>query len=74
MERPLFHQSERSWALGLAQRAVRSLKSEGPRQALSRVFNRLSIDLDENRLGDSLVRAEDAVAVDWTTTDRKSVV
>ena len=53
--------------MGLAQRAVRSLKTEGPRQALSRVFNRLSIDLDGNRLGDSLVRPEDAVAVDWTT-------
>jgi len=53
--------------VSLMSRATRSLKSEGPRQALSRVFNRLAIDLNTNRPGESLVRPEDAVAVDWTT-------
>jgi hypothetical protein len=52
--------------MGLLSRALRSLKTEGPRQAASRVFNRLAIDLNLNRLGESLVRPEDAVAVDWT--------
>jgi hypothetical protein len=52
--------------VGLLHRALRSLKTEGPRQAASRVFNRLAIDLNQNRLGESLVRPEDAVAVDWT--------
>ncbi len=52
--------------VSLFSRAVRSLKTEGPRQAASRAFNRMAIDLDTNRLGDSLVRPEDAVAVDWT--------
>ncbi|SMQ60544.1 Glycosyltransferase involved in cell wall bisynthesis [Agreia sp. VKM Ac-1783] len=52
--------------MSLMSRAVASLTTEGPRQAASRVFNRLSIQLQTNRLGDSLVRPEDAVAVDWT--------
>jgi hypothetical protein len=52
--------------VSLFSRAVRSLRTEGPRQAASRAFNRMAIDLDTNRLGESLVRPEDAVAVDWT--------
>lgn len=52
--------------MGLLHRALRSLKTEGTRQAASRVFNRLANDLNQNRLGESLVRPEDAVAVDWT--------
>jgi hypothetical protein len=52
--------------VSLFSRAVRSLRTEGPRQATSRVFNRLSIDLNPNKPGESLVRPDDAVAVDWT--------
>lgn len=52
--------------MSLLSRALYSLRTEGPRQAVSRVFNRLAVDLNPNRLGESLVRPEDAVAVDWT--------
>lgn len=56
--------------MSLLSRALRSLKTEGPRQVASRVFNRLAIDLNPNRLGESLVHPEDAVAVDWTVPQR----
>jgi hypothetical protein len=52
--------------VGLFSRAVSSLKTEGPRQAASRVFNRLAIDLNTNKPGESLVHPDDAIAVDWT--------
>ena len=52
--------------MSLFSRALTSLRSEGPRQAASRVFNRLSVDLNTNKPGESLVHPDDAVAVDWT--------
>jgi hypothetical protein len=52
--------------VSLISRAITSLSTEGPRQAASRVFNRLSIQLQTNRLGASLVQPHDAIAVDWT--------
>lgn len=54
----------------IATRAWASLRGEGPRMALSRTFNRLSLDLNPNKPGESLVHPDDAIAVDWTVPPR----
>lgn len=52
--------------MGLVSRAFRSWRTEGPRQAASRLFNRLSLDLNPNKPGESLVLPADAIGVDWS--------